>query len=456
MVQRFKKLFHGDIHFKELIKGSITSFGVKLLGTGLGFLATIVTTRYYGADALGVASLVFVILNFANIIGKAGLETAGLRFVSEYNTQNKPERVKEVYIKAVLIILCVSLPVGAILYFIAPYLANNVYHKPYLESFIRSQGFLVAPLALSYLNWECLRALKKVGWYMFYNSVSLYLFITLIMLGVWYYYVPNQVPKDLRNEITVNVQNISIFVTFLLSTIAWLSSSNFFKVKTEFTIQYKVLLNVAIPMLLAGSIFFIQNWMATLVLGKYGTDKDVGVFNAVTKVASISSIFLYAINSISAPKFTELFSKNDTNGLQKFVTKSTMMIFFTSLPVLFVFCLCPGYVLSYFGGEFRPGAAALVIMTIGQFLSMMSGSVGYLLVMTGFQRVYQNIITFTSIINLILCFVLIPPYGILGAAISNAVTVALWNFIAVAAIKKKLNILTVYFPGINYLRRLNS
>jgi O-antigen/teichoic acid export membrane protein len=456
MIQRFRNIFQGDIHFKELLKGSITSFGVKVLGTALGFLATLVTTRYYGADALGVASLVFVILNFANIIGKAGMETAGLRFISEYHSQNKPEKVKEVYIKAVLIILCVSIPVGAILYFIAPYLANNIYHKPYLESFIRSQGFLVPPLALSYLNWECLRALKKVGWYMFYNSVSLYLFITLLMMGFCLYYGSSHVPLDLRNEITVNVQNISIFLTFLLSTIAWLSSSNFFKVKTEITLSYKILLNVAFPMLLAGSIFFIQNWMATLILGKYGTDKDVGVFNAVTKVASISSIFLYAINSISAPKFTELFSKNDLPGLQKFVTKSTMMIFITSLPVLFIFCLCPGYILSYFGGEFRAGSTSLIIMTIGQFLSMMSGSVGYLLVMTGFQRVYQNIITFTSIINLVLCFILIPPYGILGAAISNAVTVALWNFIAVAAIKKKLNIITVYFPGINYLRRLNS
>src|SRR5665213_3038543 len=278
MVKRFKSIFLGDIHFKELIKGSITSFGVKLLGTGLGFLATIVTTRYFGADAFGVASLVFVILNFANIIGKAGLETAGLRFISEYHSHNKPERVKEVYIKSVLIRLGVSIPVGAALYFIAPYLANNIYHKPYLESFIRSQGFLVPPLALSYLNWECLRALKKVGWYMFYNSVSLYLFIIIMMLGVMYYYGSAHVPLEFCNRITVSVQNISVLITFILSTLAWIKSSNFIKVKTEFTMSYKVLLNVAIPMLLAGSIFFIQNWMATLVLGIYGTDKDVGIF----------------------------------------------------------------------------------------------------------------------------------------------------------------------------------
>ncbi len=429
------------------------SFGVKVFGTVIAFLATIITTRYYGADALGVASLVFVILNFANIIGKVGVETASLKFIAQYHSQDKPELVKEIYVKAFLVILAVSVPLGILLYFIAPILANGVFHKPYLEEFIRVQGFLVTPLALTYLNFECLRGLKKVGTFMFFNSVSLYLFSALIMLGVLIYFGGKFVPRKYCNSTAVMAQNLSVLITFFLSMIVWLRTSKFFKVKVTHTIPYSELLNVSMPMLLASSIFFIQNWTATFILGIYGTDVDVGVFNTIQRISSISSIFLLAINSISAPKFSELFTKGDMEGFQRFVTKSTQMIFFSSLPVLIAFCTFPELFLKFFGKAFIIGSTPLIIMTIGQFLGIISGSVGYLLIMTGYQRIYQNIILFTSMMNIVLCIIFIPIMGVLGAAIANSITVVLWNFMAVIAIKRKLNIISIYFPGINILRK---
>ncbi|MEI6817038.1 MAG: MATE family efflux transporter, partial [Bacteroidota bacterium] len=256
MIKKFRHLLKSDIHFKELLHGSIKSFGVKLFGTFLGFIATIITTRYYGADALGVASLVFVILNFVNIIGKVGLETASLKYVAQYHSQNKPELVKETYLKALVVIISVSIPLGIILYFIAPILANNVFHKPYIEEFIRTQGFLVTPLAITYLNFECLRGLKRVGTFMFFNSVSLYLFSSVIMLIVLFYYGGKFIPLVHCNSMAVMAQNLAVFITFVLSMIAWLRASNFFKVKVGHVIPYSELLNVAMPMLLASSIFF--------------------------------------------------------------------------------------------------------------------------------------------------------------------------------------------------------
>ncbi len=456
MIRKFKHLLKYDIHFKELLQGSILSFGVKVLGTVIAFMATIITTRYYGADALGVTSLVFVILNFANIIGKVGVETASLKFIAQYHSQNKPELVKEIYVKAFMVILSVSIPLGILLYFIAPILANNVFHKAYLEEFIRVQGFLVTPLALTYLNFECLRGLKKVGLFMFFNSVALYLFSALIMLGALVYFGGKFIPKIYCNSTTVMAQNVSVLLTFFLSMIVWLRTSKFFKVKVTHVIPYGELLSVSMPMLLASSIFFIQNWTATFILGIYGTDVDVGVFNTIQRISSISSIFLLAINSISAPKFSELFTKGDMHGFQRFVTKSTQMIFFSSLPVLIAFCLFPELVLRFFGKAFVIGSIPLIIMTVGQFLGIISGSVGYLLIMTGYQRIYQNIILFTSFMNIILCMLFIPTMGVLGAAIANSITVILWNFMAVISIKRKLNIISVYFPGISFLKRYYS
>jgi Na+-driven multidrug efflux pump len=43
--------------------------------------------------------------------------------------------------------------------------------------------------------------------------------------------------------------------------------------------------------------------------------------------------------------------------------------------------------------------------------------------------------------------------GVLGAAIANSITIVLWNFMAVIAIKRKINIISIYFPGINFIKK---
>ena len=68
--------------------------------------------------------------------------------------------------------------------------------------------------------------------------------------------------------------------------------------------------------------------------------------------------------------------------------------------------------------------------------------------MTNNQKVYQYIIILAFIINLILNYILIPIYGINGAAFSSAVAMAFWNLALVIIIKQKLGFWTIYIPFI--------
>jgi O-antigen/teichoic acid export membrane protein len=74
--------------------------------------------------------------------------------------------------------------------------------------------------------------------------------------------------------------------------------------------------------------------------------------------------------------------------------------------------------------------------------------------MTNKQVAYQNITLIITLLSLVLNYVLIPKYGIVGAAISTLVTTAIWNITCIVFIKAKLNIITFINPVfiIKYLK----
>ena len=100
--------------------------------------------------------------------------------------------------------------------------------------------------------------------------------------------------------------------------------------------------------------------------------------------------------------------------------------------------------MGIFGNSFKSGAFILVILALGQFINVITGSVGYLLMMSGNERLLRNNIIFIAVLNLTLNLLLIPKYGILGAAISTSVSLALQNIISMVIVKYRLGIWT--FP----------
>ena len=83
---------------------------------------------------------------------------------------------------------------------------------------------------------------------------------------------------------------------------------------------------------------------------------------------------------------------------------------------------------------------------LGQFVNIMCGSVGYFLTMTGEQKAFNYIIFMGGGVNILLNLLLIPKYGIDGAAAASFVSTCLWNIAALKYIKNKYNLYIGYWP----------
>ncbi|HDD44037.1 MAG TPA: flippase, partial [Candidatus Desulfofervidus auxilii] len=422
MIDKIKTKLSEDIHFKELIQGSLTFLILRILGMIVGYTFTLFVTRTFGASAWGIFALSFTVLQITSVIGKLGLDTALLRFIAQYNAQGKVKTAKYIYIKSIIIIVSLSFLLFIFLYYLSSLLAEKVFGKPHLAPYFKLISFALLPFVLLSINLESLRAFKKIKEYTTLQIFLPFLF-ALIFFSISFY--------------ILNIKNIKVIIIAYILGIGISFFLSFLLLNKEFSnkngelekVSLSQILSVSLPMLLTSSLFMVMSWTDTIMLGIWRTEKEVGIYNVAVRLSMITSFTLGAINSIAAPKFAEFWGKNDLEGLKKIAQQSTKLIFWTSTPILILYILFPKFFMGIFGKEFREGALALVFLTIGQFVNASVGSVGYILQMTDKQKIFQNVVLIGSIINIILNIILIPTFGGTGAAIASAIAISFINIV---------------------------
>jgi len=421
-INKIKTKLSEDVHLKELIQGSLTFFILRIFGMIVGYAFTLIVTRNLGASCWGIFALCFTVLQITSVIGKLGLDTALLRFIAQYNTQRKVKTAKYIYFKSIIIIVFLSFLLSVFLYYLSPLLAEKVFGKPHLAPYFKLMFFALIPFVLLSINSESLRAFKKIKEYTTLQNLLPSL-CAFIFFSIFFYILHIKNIKVIIIAYILGI-GVSFFISFLLLNKEFSNKNGELE-----KISLRQILSVSLPMFLSSSLFMVMSWTDTIMLGMWRTEEEVGIYNVAVRLSMITSFTLGAINSIAAPKFAEFWGKKDLEGLKRVAQQSTKLIFWSSFPILLSFWLFPSYILSIFGSEFKNGIPALMILTFGQFVNASVGSVGYILQMTGKQKIFQNVVLIGSIVNIILNIILIPTFGGTGAAIASAIAISFINIV---------------------------
>lgn len=429
-IRKIKRLLNpksGDKDNKEIVRGGASAFSLKIVGLGFNYVFTFLIARIYGTEGSGIYSLFQTVLQFFVNFGKFGFDTAIMRFTAQYKTGNQLSELKDLYKKTLLFTISVSLIFSVILFFGATQIAQWVFHKPFLAPYFQIAAFAVLPLVLLGIHADCLRGYKKISAFAFLNNVST-LLIAAVILGISFLFYKN-------NFIPVIAYSIGITVTAIVSVFWWLKVSGLQQVKITNTILFSEKMGVAFTLFSASILQMIRGWADTIIIGRYLTADDVGIYKVAFRIATITSLTLTSILISVAPKIAELYSKGDIKKMASVTQHATKIIFWTSVPVLIVFILLPQLILSIYGKEFEAGAMVLVLLSIGQFVNAATGPVSNVLNMTGKQKINRNVVLFSTVITITLNFILIPVYGINAAAAVNAFGYILFNVIPLFIVK---------------------
>lgn len=192
----------------------------------------------------------------------------------------------------------------------------------------------------------------------------------------------------------------------------------------------------------------VMSMTDTTLLGVWADSESVGIYGVAKRTALLTSFMLVAVNTIVAPKFAELYAQGDRRALSALARNVAKLMTLAATPILLAFVIVPNWVLGIFGSDFVAGAPVLTILALGQFVNVATGSVGYLLMMTGHEKLMRNNTVASAALNVALNAILIPKYSIIGAAVATAISLATMNLISTILVYWKLSIVTLPISGL--------
>ena len=420
---------------KDILNKSSRVFSLRIISIISGFFLMYLITNVYGAEGMGIFALSQTILMVMVMLSVFGTDTASLKYSSQYFSNNEYRKLNSFYFSIFKFVIVSSIFISIIIFFIKGDL-SVFFNKSLLNHSLFFISLSILPMSFININSESLRGIGK------YSLFTIFRYVLMPVLTILFIYVFNN-NNDLL--IPIKAYAISICIISLLSFTFLLREIKFFKYFSNIDSNLNDVVKYSLPVLISNSMLLLIQWIDIIILGYFETSNTVGIYSVVMKISLFSSVILFSINSIVASEFSRLYSLDKMVDLRVLIRKSSKIIFFITIPVLILIVYFSKSILGYFGYEFFMANKTLYILIVGQFVNILCGSVGYILMMTEKQNIFKNIMIFATCVNIILNIVLIPKYGINGAAIASSISLILWNVISFSYIYRKYNISTIWF-----------
>ncbi len=429
-----------DRKFSEILNGSVWALAAKVIATGMTMVATVIIARFYGAEVMGIVAIINSAMLLSTTFSVMGTNTAILRLIPEHLVKLSPTSAFRIYRKTQWLVITISLITGTLFFFNSKTIAEMVFNKPNLSFFFSMAAVFIVFNSLMVLNTQAVRGLKLFRIFALMQTLPQGFNLMLLLL------LSLSLPS-------LNVPVYAMLGSFAMTGISgWIIIGYVFKKRMQthdivVSMSVKAILTLSLPMFMSAAMALIISQTSVIMLGIFRPESDTGYYSVAVKLATLTSFILAAMNSIAAPKFSELFHTGQINELFRVAKKSTKLIFWTTTPILILLILSGRFILYFlFGQEYTIAYWAMICLIMGQFVHSISGSTGIFMNMTGNQKILRNIMIITVFMNIFLNLTLIPLLGINGAAIADMISTVGWNLLSLAYIKIKYGKTVGYIP----------
>jgi len=189
----------------------------------------------------------------------------------------------------------------------------------------------------------------------------------------------------------------------------------------------KEILNFSFPVWLSSLMLKFQGNIQTIFIGSLNTIAGVGIFSVASQATTISGEFSSAINTSSKPIIAELHERGDIVQMSRIYQTTNKWVITVQLPIFIMMVMFPAAIMSIFGQSFTGGATALIILAVADLANTATGMGGAIIDMTGYTRLKLINSIARLVLYIGLDFLLIPKFGIIGAALAVLIGEAMVN-----------------------------
>lgn len=391
------------------------TLAVRVAGRVLAFATAVLLGRLLGADGYGVYAYALAIVSLLSIFTRFGLSALLVREVATYDAGEEWGRLRGVLLRSNQVVAVLSVTAAAIGAWVVWLLADRLSAA---ESATLSVAMLLVPLgALGALRSGTLRGLRRVVQGQLPDQVIDPAFVVLSLVAL----------TGLGGAVTpataMALRVGGVFLAFSWGAILLRRHLPQPVREARPVYEDRRWLSGALGLGLFSSGEILHTQTDILVLGLFTDEAAVGVYRVAVTGAALVAFFQEVATNLLQPHFARMHGVEDTEELQRVVTRGTRAAFLATVPVAGVFVFAGGSVLAFaFGPEFAPGWAPLAILSVGRILAVALGPVGPLLNMTGHEREAARALGGSAVVNLVLSVALVPVLGTVGAATATALT----------------------------------
>jgi O-antigen/teichoic acid export membrane protein len=417
-----------------LIRGVLGTGGVKAINALLGLALAIILARALGPEGYGNYALVWSIVSLLAIPAAMGLPTLVVREMARLAVQQRWALMRGLLMRANQIVLALNGIICAVSATLAAVLYDVDSMPPQFATFL--WGLALLPfLSLGAVRGAALRGLHHV---VVGQIPELVLRPALLLVAIVSTVV---MAGTLTAPIAMAWHCMAAAFSFVVGAMVLARSlpRGLASVRPEF--DTSTWIGSIIPLSFLSGILVINAQTDIVVLGLLGSSQEVGIYRVASQAAHLVVFAQAVVNLAIAPTIARLHASADKIRLQRMVTWSTRCVFLVALPLALVFIAFGERILILaFGEAYKAAYLPLAILSGAQLFNAGMGPVTAVLNMTGLERVTAKGVAVAAAVNIILNVILVPLYGMVGAAIGTAISLLVWNAVLSYEVSRRLGI----------------
>jgi O-antigen/teichoic acid export membrane protein len=201
------------------------------------------------------------------------------------------------------------------------------------------------------------------------------------------------------------------------------------------------------PSLCASAVFV--GWIRSadsLLLGHFGSARDVGQYAAILMIAQLIGLIGEALGQTVGPRVALCYRNNDFAAMEHLLTENMRRMTLVSAPIFAAILFWGDRIDLVLGPTFTVDASVVALVAARIFLQTIFGYSGFALSMTGWHVRETILLGCGVLLSVIACWVLVPLFGQLGAALASFASMAMINLARFAVVSSMFRIRIIGIP----------
>jgi O-antigen/teichoic acid export membrane protein len=413
LVARLRAALGGSSEASVTKRLAGTVFIIRVFSAGLAYFSQVLLARWMGTSDYGVYVYVWTWVLLLGSMMDFGMSVSAQKFIPEYRSTNRLELLRGFLIGVRWLTFSVSLAVAILLagvvHLLSPWLDPQAI-KPLMIGCIILPGFVVANVQDGIARSHDWMRLALMPQFVVRQSMIIGFTVGVVALGM-------RISADIAMIISAIAVWVAVLAQMLLLNRRLVGAVE----PGPKSFSFRVWLATSLPILMVEGFYLLLSYVDILVLQHFRNADEVGIYHAIVKTLALVSFVHYAMSATTAHRFSEYHTSGDRERLSAYLAHAIKWTFWPSVAATALLLLFGKPLLWLFGPEFTAGYPVMFVLAIGLIARSAIGPVEKLLNMVGLQNVCAFAYAAAFVLNLILCVLLVPRFGMYGAAASTSI-----------------------------------